>query len=104
MSRFVSLCSQRCTSGKIIRTLRWLEKECENRGACGVMETRLALDIARAGCIGCGRGDEIDALAVLSHWSERDDKSGDQGKNEKMKGRALACTAFLLRWGKTMDF
>ena len=71
-------------------------KECEDESVCGVTEMRHALDIARAGCIGCGCCDEIDALTPLSHWSERDDKSGDQGKSEKMKGQALACTAFFL--------
>ena len=104
MSRDLSLCSQRCASGRLIRSLHWLEKECEHESVCGVMEVRLALDIAWAGCIGRGCGDELDALAALSHWSEYDDKSGDQGKSEKMKGRALACTAFFLQWGKTMPF
>ena len=65
---------------------------------------KLALDIAKVGCIGCGCGDELDALAALRHLSECDDKSGDQEKSEKVKGRALACTAFFLRWGQRMTF
>ena len=101
MSRFVSLCSQRRACNRLTRSLHWLENDCEHESVCGVMETRLALDIARAGCIGCGCGDEVDALAALSHWSVYDDKSGDQGKSEAMKGRALACAAFFLQERKT---
>ena len=71
----VSLCSQRCASGRLTRSLQWLVKECEDESVCGVAEMRLALDIAWAGCIGCGCGDELDALAALSHWNEYDDKS-----------------------------
>ena len=104
MSRFVSLCSQRCTCGRLPWCLHWLENECEHENVCGVMELRLALDIARIGCIGYGCGDQLDALAALRHLSECDDKSGDQGKSEKVKGRALACTAFFLRWGQRMTF
>ena len=99
MSRFISLCSQRYTSGRLTRGLRWLENGCEDESVCGVMEVRLALDIAWAGCIGCGCGHQREALAALSNLSPWDNKSEDQGKCERMKGRALACAAFLMRWG-----
>ena len=65
---------------------------------------RLSLDIAWVWCIGCGRGDELDALATLSSLIEYNDKSGDRVKSEKMKGRALACTAFFLQWNKGKVF
>ena len=68
------------------------------------MEMRLSLDIAWVWCIGCGRGDELDALATLSSLIEYNDKSGDRVKSEKMKGRALACTAFFLQWNKGKVF
>ena len=104
MSRALSLCSQRCASGRLTRCLHWLEKECEHGSVCGVMEVRLALDIIRALCIGCGCGDQLDALTTLSSLSIYDDKSEDHGKYEKMKGRALACTAFFLRREKELAF
>ena len=102
MSRFISLCSQRCTSSRLNRSLRWLESECKDGIVCGMMEVRLALGIARTWCIGCGCGDELDALVALSSLCKYDEKSGDQEKVKEMKGRALACTASFLRWGKEM--
>ena len=104
MSHVVSLCSQRCTCGRLTRNLTWLENECEERNACGVMEMRLALDIAWAGCIGCGCGDELDAFAALNSLSECDDKSEDHRKCETMKGRALACAASFLQREKKNNF
>ena len=102
MSRFVSLSSQRCASGRLARSLRWLENECENESVCGMTEVRLSLDIAWAECIGCGCGDELAALAALSSLSEFNDTSEDQGKVKEIKGRALGCTAFFLLWGEKM--
>ena len=104
MSRFVSLCSQRCGPGRLTRSLHWLEKECEGESVCGMTEVRLSLDIAWAACIGCGCGDELDALAALSSLSVYDGKNEDQRKVKEMKGRALACTASFLRWGEKMGF
>ena len=59
MSHVVSLCSQRCTCGRLIQSLHWLENECEERNVCGVMEMRLALDIAWAGAL------DVDVLMNL---------------------------------------
>ena len=104
MSRTMSLCSQRSACGRLIRILRWLVKMCVRRGVCGVMEMKLALDIAWIGCIGCKCGDELDAFTVLSSLSDYEDQSGDQEKSEKMKGRALACIACFLLWGRRMTY
>ena len=98
----MSLCSQRCTCGRLTRSLHWLEKECEDGIVCGVKEVRLALGISWVGCIGCGCGDDLDALTALSSLCECDDKGNDKEKSDKIKGRALACTACCLRWGKEM--
>ena len=80
MSHVVSLCSQQRASGRLARSLHWLEKECEDENVCGVMEVRLALDIAWLECIGCGHDDQLDALTALSSLSEYNNKSGDLGR------------------------
>ena len=104
MSHFVSLSSQRCASGRLARCLEWLEKECENENVCGMMEMRLALDIAHAERIGCGFSDELDALNALSSLSVNEDKSRVREKCEEMKGRALGCTASFLQREKESTF
>ena len=100
MSRFVSLSSQKCASGRLARCLQWLEKECEDGCACGMMEVRLALVIARVERIGCGCDEKLDALTALNSLSECDDKIEDQEKAEEMKGRVLACAASFLQQEK----
>ena len=97
MSRFISLCSQRCASGGLTQCLRWLEKECTSGNICGTVEMRLALDIARVERIGCGCDDKLDALTALRSFSDCDDKIDVQEKCEEMKGRALACAASFLQ-------
>ena len=103
MSRAVSLCSQRCTCGRLTRSLHWLEKECENVNVCGMMEIRLALNIAWVGRVGCGCGDELDALAALSSLSVCDDKSGDQKKKREDERTGIGMYCFLFAMGKGND-
>ena len=83
MSRFVSLCKQRNTSGRLNRGVNWLDNECDCWGFENV-EVKLAQNVALTGGIGCGFRDEVDSVARLKSLYEGHDK---QGKNTEKSER-----------------
>ena len=105
MSSLISLCSQKCSSGRSNRVVQWLDKECiQDSPADQALEFRLALDIAKAGGIGCASGDEIDALNTPFRLSKHCKQYSDQGKMKEIMARALGCTACLMLWGREVAF
>ena len=106
MSHLISLCSQKCSSGGLNRVVQWLNGECkcEESVTTQSLEVRLALNIARAGGIGCTSGDELDVIVALSSFSEWFEQHSHQRRIKEIQARALGCTACLLRWGRELAF
>ena len=104
MSHLISLCSQKCSSGRLNRVVQWLDKECkrESLEADQTLEVTLALDIAWAGHIGCASGDELSAIMTLYRISKCSKQYHDKGRIKNIQARALGCTACLLIWGREL--
>ena len=100
MSHLISLCSQKCSSGRLNRVVQWLdgERKHENFEADQTLEVTLALDIAWAGHVGCASGDELDANVALSSLSENCKCCHRQGRRVEIQARALGHTARLIQW------
>ena len=104
MSHLISLCSQKCSSGRLNRVVQWLYGECKCDGPVTdqTLEFRLALGIAKAGGIGCTYGDGLDAAAALCSLSEYCKQFHDKVMIKKVQARALGCVACFMLWGKEL--
>ena len=100
MSRLLSLCSQRCSCGKLTRCVECVGMEYNDCGAEGMMEVRVVLLISRAASISCSFCDPLDSLTRLTECDEQD---GCDENVKKMKARALGYASCLIRWGKHMS-
>ena len=77
--------------------------KCDDCGAEGMMEVRLALLISHAASFSCSR-DPLDSLSSLASLIDCDEQGGDDGNVKTMKARALALTSCLIRWGKHLPY
>ena len=99
MSRFLSLSSQRFSSGRLTRCVSCLESLCVGAGASGMNEVRLALSISRAFSTGCSSVDPLNLTASLRRSIECDEHDGCAAV---VKGRALGITVWDVQRGKDL--
>lgn len=93
MSRFLSLCGQRRTCGRLTRILRWFDTNCHDDVAFGTDEVRLGKAVWMAGNVRFAAAEVEATLHEVGRLS---------GSNEhetqdpvKIKGRALVCAGIL---------
>ena len=98
MSRFLSLCSQRCACGRLVRDVVWLDGYYQEHKADGREEVGLGKAVGKAGSVGCCIGDKNQTLHELARFTQCGE--GETEESMKVKGRALLCGALFAQENK----
>ena len=97
MSRFLSLSRQRCTFGRLTRTLIWFERACKDDACFGADEVNFGKAVGMAQHVGCAADKKaMDGLVSLVPFCER------QKESKGVRGRVLVCAALLAQHNKEM--
>ena len=102
MSRLVSLCSQKCASGRTTRVVEWLSydnDECQSQKDNWMSEVRFARTLSHRG-IGCATKGKQDTLKEMLDIIESNKQDCRNETVDKIAVRALGCTgSFFLKKG-----
>ena len=92
MSRFLSLCGQRRTCGRLTRILQWFDTNCHDDVAFGTDEVRLGKAVGMAGNVRFAA--EVETTLCELERLRGNNERGTQDP-VKIKGRALVCAGLL---------